>query len=147
MVPQIDYNDVVGVTEEEFWDRARYCAVLAGRTERDAEVDADIYRHFTKSDEEDIAKIERLLDVREGTLTCEDNWLERIECECGRVLTIYDFVFTGLVDAGHSKSLILHTFLGTKYVLNRPRAVRCSNCARIHQGGLIGMASAEGGLY
>ncbi len=32
----------------------------------------------------------------------------KIDCECGRRLTMYDFVFTGLVDAGHSKSLIVH---------------------------------------
>lgn len=123
MALNIDYNDVVGVSPDEFWERAR-CSV-------EMRADPNV---FTKSDEEDLAKIERLLDVREGTLTCEEYYLENIQCECGRLLTIYDFAFTALVDAGHSKSLILHTFLGTKYVLNNPRPVRCSNCARVHVG-------------
>jgi hypothetical protein len=43
---------------------------------------------------------------------------------------MYDFVMTALIDAGHSKPLIVHTFLGNKLVLNLPRPIRCSNCAR-----------------
>lgn len=127
MVLQLDYNDVVGVSSEEFRANARCAAEDLAESNQ-----------FTKSDQEDIAKIERLLDVREGSLSGEDYYLERIECECGRVLTTYDFVFTGLVDAGHSKSLILHTFIGSKYVLNQPRPVRCSNCGRI---------AARAGIY
>jgi hypothetical protein len=121
MRTNLDYNDVVGVPEDEFHSSER-CAV-----ERVSDPD-----QFTKTDQEEIAKIERLLDVVEGTLSGQDYYLSRIECECGRLLTNYDFVLTGLVDAGHSKSLILHTFVGSKYVENPPRPVRCSQCARIH---------------
>jgi len=121
----IEYNDVAGISEEEFREKS-VCFT---------EDIADSYK-FTRSDEDEIAKIERLLDVREGTLQGEDYFLERIQCECGRILTSYDFVLTGLIDAGHSKSLILHTFIGNKFVLNEPRPIRCSACGRI--SGLAG---------
>jgi len=122
MVAKIDYNDVVGISAEEFKVRTlRSCA---------AEDLADPKR-FTKANQEEIAKMERLLDVRPGTLAGENFYLGRLQCECGRLLTTYDFVFTGLVDAGHSKSLILHTFVGSKFVVNPPRQVRCSQCGRI----------------
>jgi len=120
MAVSLDYNDVVGISEEEFKARARCVAAdLADPTQ------------YTKADADEIAKMERLLDVREGTLQGQDYYLQRYQCECGRVLTSYDFVFTGLVDAGHSKSLILHTFVGSKNVLNKPRRVRCSQCSRL----------------
>ena len=113
MVATIDYNDVVDLGAEEFKTRTlRSCAAedLADR------------RRFTKADREEIDKVERLLDVRPGTLAGQDYYLERLQCECGRLLTTYDFVFTGLVDADHSKSLILHTFVGSKFVVNPPRS-------------------------
>jgi hypothetical protein len=119
----IDYNAVVSVSPEEF--KALMPCALTG----DGRVVADPDR-FTRSDEEDIAKMERLLDLMPGTLAGQDYYLERSQCDCGRILTMYDFVFTGLVDAGHSKSLILHTFVGSKLVLNPPRKVRCSGCGR-----------------
>jgi hypothetical protein len=119
----IDYNDVVGVSEEEF--RASTDCF----TERVYDT-----RAYTRSSEEDIARVERLLDVREGTLQeSGDFYIGRYECECGSLLTTYDFVFTALVDAGHSKSLILHTFLGNKFVLNPPRRMRCSQCGRLSE--------------
>ncbi|MGW8500205.1 hypothetical protein [Streptomyces sp. CLCI03] len=92
---------------------------------------------FTRSDAEDIAKMERLLDLQEGVLAREvrDFHLERIVCECERVLTVYDFVLTALIDAGHSKGLIIQTMLGNKLVLNTPRPIRCSNCSRINRAG------------
>jgi hypothetical protein len=119
MLRNLDYNDVVGVSEEEFTGRARACLM--------AQVDPS---NFTKSDDEDFAKMERLLDLRPGTLSRDvDSYLQKMECEsCGRLLTMYDFVFTGLVDAGHSKSLILHTFTGNKFIVNQPRRIRCSAC-------------------
>jgi hypothetical protein len=120
MVATLEYNDVVGVSAEEF----RQSSVCFTEDVADS-------TKFTKSSPEEIAKIERLLDAREGTLSGEDFYLQRIQCECGRILTTYDFVFTGLVDAEHSKSLILHTFVGSKFVLNPPRPIRCSDCGRI----------------
>jgi hypothetical protein len=125
MAVSIDYNDVIGLTPEEFKPRMM-CEVL-----EDGRVVADPNR-FTKSDQEDIAKMERLLDVRPGTLSGQDYYLGKMQCECGRTLTMYDFVFTGLIDANHSKSLVLHTFVGTKLVLNPPRKIRCSQCGRIN---------------
>lgn len=122
MAVNLDYNDVAGVSAEEFRIRAA-CAVE--RFEADPEI-------WTKSDEKDIANIEHLLDVKEGTLSRDDDYLvARYQCECGRLLTTYDFVFTGLVDAGHSKSFILHTFIGSKFVLQKPRPFRCSQCGRV----------------
>ena len=122
MAVALDYNDVVGVSEKEF--RARAACVAP-----DFVLDRNVW---TKSDEEDIAAIERLLDVTPGTLSRDDDYLvARVDCECGRLLTTYDFVFTGLVDAGHAKSLILHTFVGSKFVLQQPRPIRCSSCGRM----------------
>jgi hypothetical protein len=115
-----DYNQVRAVSQSEFERAAPSKADLEDPTKA------------TKSDQEDIAKMERLLDLKNGSLGADDYYLERIECEqCGRVLTMYDFVFTGLVDGGHSKSLIVHTFLGNKLVLNDPRPIRCSACGRL----------------
>ena len=122
MAVNVDYNDVVSLSAEEFKARTlRSCAAA----------DLADPRRFTKADRQEIAKVERLLDVRPGTLAGENFYLGRLQCECGRLLTTYDFVFTGLVDAGHSKSLILHTFVGSKFVVNPPRQVRCSQCGRL----------------
>lgn len=85
---------------------------------------------YTKSSPEDIEKIERLLDVRQGTLKNEEFYLQKNECACGRVLTFYDFVLTSLVDAQHPKSFVLHVLTGKKQIINDSRIVRCSNCAR-----------------
>jgi len=115
-----DYNQVRSVSKVEF--------------ERAAPNKADLEdpEKATKSDHEDIAKMERLLDLKNGSLGGDDYYLQRIDCEqCGRILTMYDFVFTGLVDGGHSKSLIVHTFLGNKLVLNDPRPIRCSACGQV----------------
>lgn len=111
-----DYNSVTSRTAEEFKGLAPAASDLEDATK------------FTKSDEEDIRAIERLLDVQEGTLAGDSYYLERAQCRCGRLLTMRDFVFTGLIDAGHSKSFILHTLVGTKYIINRPRPVRCMEC-------------------
>jgi hypothetical protein len=122
MAATIDYSDVVGVSAEEFRIRA---ACAAPNFVLDPSI-------WTKSDEEDIARIERLLDVNRGTLSRDDLYLvARYQCECGRLLTTYDFVLTGLIDAGHSKSLILHTFIGSKFILQNPRPIRCSQCGRM----------------
>lgn len=99
---------------------------------------AEIGRHdftdankFTVAADDEVKRIERLLDAREGTLSTDNYYIEKTHCQCGRTLTFYDFVFTALVDAQHSKSFVLHTLVGTKKVINAPRFVRCSNCARL----------------
>lgn len=86
---------------------------------------------FTFADEEEIKKIEKLLDTEEGTLSKLEDYTERYECSCGRILTTYDAVFTGLVDATHSKSFILHTLVGTKYIVTKAHQIRCSNCGEL----------------
>jgi hypothetical protein len=116
-----DYNFVVAADEDEF--------------RRNKVPDEELEARFTKSDVEDIRKIERLLDVQPGTL--DDNigpgfYVGRASCSnCSRVLTAYDFVFTGLVDAGHPKSFILHTLVGSKLIIQPNRQIRCSSCGNL----------------
>lgn len=115
-----DYNSVVSLSREEFEQSAPSREELEDET------------RSTKSDAVDIAKMERLLDLRPGMLAGDEYYLERLSCQCcGRLLTMYDFVFTGLVDGGHSKSLIVHTFVGSKLVVNEPRRIRCSTCGEV----------------
>jgi hypothetical protein len=109
----LDYNAVESLTETEFQDRMSLSRQSV---------------NFTESDEQDIRRIERLLDIREGTLAGRVHRLESAQCANGHTLTMYDFVFTALIDAGHSKSFIVHTFLGSKFVINEPRPVRCHEC-------------------
>ena len=116
-----DYNSATSLTAAEF--------------ERQAPSVSELEAGYSKSDPEDIAKMERLLDLKAGALGGDDYYLEKVQCKgCARVLTMYDFVFTGIVDANHPKSLIVHTFLGNKYILNEKRPIRCSNCATILTG-------------
>lgn len=114
---RIDYAQVRSRSKEEF--------------EKSLSKDLENPERFTKSDKEEIKRVERLLDVSDGLMAGRDQYVERVVCECGRTLTMYDFVFTGLIDAGHDKSLILHTMVGSKYVINTPRQIRCSACARV----------------
>ncbi|MEV6256531.1 hypothetical protein [Nocardia sp. NPDC051911] len=114
-----DYDRVVSLSREKFEQSGPSVAELRDDTKS------------TKSDDVDIARMERILDLREGMLAGDEYYLQKIVCECGRRLTMYDFVFTGLVDAGHSKSLIVHTFVGNKLVVNEARPIRCSACARV----------------
>ncbi len=109
----IDYNLVKPATEEFF-----------------EKTEIKDYSKFNESDDEDIRSVERLLDVWPGTLTAAGPYyIEKGECaSCNKTFTTYDFVFTALIDANHTKSLILHTFLGNKRVVQRPRHIRCSRC-------------------
>jgi DNA-directed RNA polymerase subunit N (RpoN/RPB10) len=109
-----DYNLVNSVTPEEF--------------NKLTSEEGDI--KYNVANDEEIKKMERLLDVEPGTLAAAGPFkLEDVQCtSCGRTLTMYDFIFTALVDANHTKSLVLHTFVGSKFVVQRPRPVRCSAC-------------------
>lgn len=86
---------------------------------------------FTLVDAAELAKIESLLDVEPGTLGKLEDYTERYECGCGRVLTTYDAVFTSMVDAAHSKSFVLHTFVGSKYIITKAHQIRCSSCGKL----------------
>lgn len=118
MSTSYSYSNVPSISEEEFRARA-----IPTQDLTDPE-------KYTKSDLEDLAKIERLLDLRSGLLNTDSYYLSKYICECGRKLTIYDFIFTALVDANHEKSLVIQTLIGNKFIINKPRIVRCSNCAR-----------------
>lgn len=87
--------------------------------------------NYTLADDAEMAKIERLLDAKEGLLNRNDSYLEKYDCPCGRTLTTYDFTFTALVDAGHDKSLVLHTLIGNKRIINKARITRCTACSRL----------------
>lgn len=110
-----DYSQVTSLTEEQF---------LIARQRHDIS-------KYVKSSQDDLRKIEAILDLREGVLSSEEYYLEKATCECGRGITFYDFVYTSIVDAGHPKSFVLHTLLGSKYVSNRARQIRCSSCNKI----------------
>ena len=116
MKPQ-SYTAVVSLTQADF------------DSKRISDADLQDTNKFTCSDATDIANLERLLDVQPGTLTHEKLYVQRSTCTCGRTMTMYDFVFTALVDAEHDKSFVLHTLVGNKYIVNRPRRIRCSSCA------------------
>lgn len=88
-------------------------------------------KKFTKSNRKDVEKIENFLDVRNGTLSSDEYYIEKYDCDCGHIFTFYDFVFTAVVDAHHSKSFILHTLVGKKLIINPPRKIRCSSCGKI----------------
>ena len=82
----------------------------------------------TVSDPDDISRMERLLDLMEGTLKGSFRF-QKLHCaRCDRLLTFYDFVYTSIVDAGHPKSFVVHTLVGSKRLTNRPRQIRCSSC-------------------
>lgn len=79
----------------------------------------------------DVEAIERLLDVRPGTLSASAYFFESDACKCAcqKKITMYDFVFTSLVDSAYSKTLVLHTLFST----NAPKKsleIRCSSCGR-----------------
>jgi hypothetical protein len=108
-----DYNLVTSLTPEEF----------KKQTSKDT-------TKYNEASDEEIQKMERLLDIQPGTLAAAGPYkLEKTKCDfCGRTLTMYDFIFTALVDANHSKSFVLHTLVGNKFVIQRPRTIRCSVC-------------------
>ena len=79
----------------------------------------------------DIDAIERLLDVPSGTLSNNAYFFESDACRCAcqKKITMYDFVFTSLVDAAYSKSLVLHTLFSAT-VQKKTKNIRCSSCGR-----------------
>jgi len=90
---------------------------------------------FSETTQEDIERIELLLDVRSGVLGAGPYYFSVAVCPNKHRLTMFDFVFTALVDAGHSKSFILHALVGNKRFVNPSRKVRCSTCAAVTEKG------------
>ncbi|WP_299866351.1 hypothetical protein [uncultured Hoeflea sp.] len=99
-----------------------------------AEFDAEVVKlsvseGSTLSTEEDVKKIENILDLPENFLKGEELLLSGAVCiNCERTLSFYDFVFTALVENWHDSSFIVHTLIGSKHFLNSARPLRCSNC-------------------
>jgi hypothetical protein len=91
-------------------------------------------QRFNKSDQSDIRRLELLLDLKQGALQSESFYLEHWKCSgCSKPLAFSDFVYTSIRDAGHSKSFVVHTLLGSKLVRNKHRPVRCSNCDTVSE--------------
>lgn len=86
----------------------------------------------TLTSPEDIKKIERVLDLGDGILEGSRFYLSEANCECGRKLSFYDFVFTALIEQWHSPSFLAHTLTGAKYFVNESRPIRCSQCGRTY---------------
>jgi hypothetical protein len=113
---QYDY-DLVASVDAEVFDRYRV-------------PDDVLARHYIVSDHDDVRKIERLLDAQEGSLDAGGPYyLKAGQCACcGKSLTMYDFVFTALVDANHPKSFVYQILVGDKKIIQSPRRVRCATC-------------------
>jgi hypothetical protein len=88
-------------------------------------------RAATKSDAKDIARIERVLELRQGVLSGQEFYVSKVKCECGRDMTFYDLVVSSLIE-GHSKSFVVHTLLGSKHFVQPPRNVTCVECGTLH---------------
>ncbi|EBN5354358.1 hypothetical protein DML75_23840 [Salmonella enterica subsp. enterica serovar Typhimurium] len=82
---------------------------------------------LTKADDVDLKKIEGMLSLRYNVLAGSELYLEKYTCICGKLLQSSDLIETAL-NNGHDPSFVLHTLLGNKYILNKPRTVRCSDC-------------------
>ena len=109
---KLNYEDVQGVSLETFNSQA-----------------AELPSNSRKSTSEELREVEAILEVQPGTLASLSFHMGELNCEaCDRQFSILDFVRSAITDAGHSTSLILHTFVGTKYILNAARFLRCSNC-------------------
>jgi hypothetical protein len=85
----------------------------------------------TKSDAKDIAKMERLLELRPGVLGKDEFYVSNVKCTCGRQITFYDLVASSLME-GHSKSFVVHTLLGSKHFIQPPRKITCVECGTVH---------------
>lgn len=128
MPPNYSYDNIISVSEKEFREKTT--------KQRDLE-NPD---KFTKSSEQEIITLEKLLDLKPGILGSDGYYLQKSTCECGHTLTMKDFVLTALVDAKHERSLIIQTFLGNKFVINKPRPVRCFECGTINPMNSYAMA-------
>jgi hypothetical protein len=115
---KFEYNLVASVASEEF---------------EEAHVSNEAMELYNVADGDEVRKMERLLDAAEGSLEAGGPYcLNAGKCTCcGKDLTMYDFVFTGLIDANHPKSFIYQILAGDKRVIQSPRRVRCSSCGTV----------------
>jgi hypothetical protein len=80
--------------------------------------------NMRKATFEELQSVERWLDVRPGILSDGEFWSTRITDKQGLEVGLVEIVLTALIDAGHSKSFVLHTLLGNKLIVTSPRPVR-----------------------
>ena len=112
-----EYDRVEGVTEEEFRKHARPVEELRADPT------------YKTTSPEELAEIERILDVQTGFLSDAEFFTQVASCGgYGRELGFKDVVTTALIDAKHSKSAVLHTLVGNKYFVSPARPIRCSEC-------------------
>lgn len=117
---EFDYNNVKSLSDEDFEKIKPNIDSIAND------------ESYGRVEIEDLKTVERMLDLKEGVLASVDGFIQKCSCSnCGRNISLSDRVMTGLVDAGHSKSFILHTMLGNKKILSRLPNVRCMNCATV----------------
>lgn len=84
------------------------------------------------ADENELRNIENLLELSSGILSNQKLAIQDYNCKrCERKLSFYDFICTAMTDAGHDKSFIVHTLLGSKFFLNPSKPVRCSACGTL----------------
>lgn len=116
-----DYSRFNSLSQDEFTDRMKNFS-------KD---------RATKSDKEDIRKIERILSLREGILANQEYYVAKYPgggpatCQCGKTLSFYDVVATSLIE-GHSKSFVVHTLCGNKRFVDHPKPITCTQCGTIH---------------
>jgi hypothetical protein len=117
---ELDYNKIKSLSDEDF-DKIK--------------ADIDTIKtdpNYEQVDSETLQVVERLLDLKEGTLSTIEGYLQKLECpHCKRHISLSDRVITGLIDAGHSKSFMVHTMLGNKRTLSKLPNVRCMSCATV----------------
>lgn len=117
---QLDYSKVQSISQEEF-----------EKIRPDIEAVKNDAR-YAKVQPETLTKIERFLDLKPGTLAGVEGYLRKENCPCcNKDLDLLDKVVTALVDAGHSKSFIVHTMLGNKTTMSPASGVRCTSCGTV----------------
>lgn len=116
----LDYNRIQSLSDAEF---------------EELKMDVDQIKQdpsYLKVSVEVLEKVERILDVKPGTLHGIEGYIKKQECShCGKTISLDDKVLTALVDAGHSKSFILHTMIGNKRTTSRTPFDRCSSCGTV----------------
>jgi len=117
-----EYDLVEGVSEEEF--RQKVKSVNELKSDND----------YRLASQDELQKVETILDVQKGTLNQVKFFVEKANCQkCDAELGMNDVVKTTIEDAGHSKSAILHTLVGSKYIVDRPKNIHCAHCSEVQE--------------
>jgi hypothetical protein len=82
----------------------------------------------TRSNEDDLARIEEFLELLPGTLDGKEFLVGNGFCPNGHQLTFFDHVYSSIKDGGHSKSFVVHVLLGNKLFVQEPKKMVCHIC-------------------